>query len=200
LQEHINYLLGHYGYFGIIIALIGGIVGLPIPDEVLLTYVGFNVSLGKLSYLLSLLSAFAGAIGGISFSYFIGYRFGYPLLTRIGPKFHITEEKINRTAQLFEKFGPSLLIVGYFIPGIRHLAAYITAINQYPYKKFALFAYSGAVIWSFSFITLGKILGKNWIYVEVYMAKYSIYLIISFIIVCAIILFLWKRKKQLRYD
>jgi membrane protein DedA with SNARE-associated domain len=40
MEQHIDFLIGHYGYFGIIIALVGGIVGLPLPDEVLLTYVG----------------------------------------------------------------------------------------------------------------------------------------------------------------
>jgi membrane protein DedA with SNARE-associated domain len=41
MEQHIDFLIGHFGYFGIIIALVGGIVGLlPSPDEVLLTYVG----------------------------------------------------------------------------------------------------------------------------------------------------------------
>lgn len=33
MEQHIGELIAHYGYFGIIIALAGGIVGLPIPDE-----------------------------------------------------------------------------------------------------------------------------------------------------------------------
>jgi membrane protein DedA with SNARE-associated domain len=197
MQAHINYLLGHYGYFGIVIALVGGIVGLPIPDEILLTYVGFNVYLGKLSYILSLLSAFGGSIGGITFSYYIGYRFGLPLLKRVGPKFNITEEKIRRTSNLFQKVGPTLLIIGYFIPGVRHLAAYIAAINNFPYKKFALYAYAGAVIWSFTFITIGRSLGRNWIYVGTYVSKYSLVLLITFILIFAIGYLLWRKKKQL---
>src|SRR5689334_25318264 len=100
---HLNHLIEHFGYLGIIIALVGGIIGLPIPDEVLLTYVGYNVFQGKLSYIPSLLSAFVGSIGGISLSYYIGYKFGLPLLRKFGPKIHITEEKINRTRNLFRK-------------------------------------------------------------------------------------------------
>lgn len=96
-------LLGHFGYFGIIIALIGGIIGLPIPDEVLLTYVGYNVFQGKLSYIISMLSAFVGATGGISLSYYIGYKFGVPLLKKYGPKFHITEHKINLPKEFIQK-------------------------------------------------------------------------------------------------
>ena len=39
---------------------------------------------------------------------------------------------------MFTKIGPTLLLIGYFIPGVRHLTAYIAAINNYPYRKFAL--------------------------------------------------------------
>jgi membrane protein DedA with SNARE-associated domain len=198
MQNHIDYLLEHFGYFGIIIALIGGIIGLPIPDEVLLTYVGYNVFQGKLLYILSLLSAFVGATGGISLSYFIGYKFGLPLLIKFGSKIHITEQKINLTKKLFVKFGPSLLLIGYFIPGVRHLAAYIAAINSFPFKKFAVYAYTGAFLWSFTFITLGYKLGKNWGRVEIYMTKYSIYIIMLVFVLLIIVYFFWKIKRPLR--
>ena len=80
------YLLQHFGYFGIIIALLGGIIGLPIPDEVLLAYVGYHVYLGKMVYLTSLLCAFSGAVGGITLSYFLGIKLGLPFFTQIRPK------------------------------------------------------------------------------------------------------------------
>lgn len=193
-----DYLLTHYGYFGIIIALMGGIVGLPIPDEVLLTYVGYNVFQGKLSFIISLICAFIGSSIGITLSYFIGYKFGLPLLKRIGPKFHITEGKIKKTEHLFQRFGPYLLIVGYFIPGVRHLSAYIAALNSMPYKKFAIYAYLGAFIWSSTFITLGKELGKSWIYVEAYFTKYLLYLIIFILALSVFIYFIWKKKRELK--
>ncbi|MCQ6282009.1 DedA family protein [Bacillus sp. EB600] len=198
MQNHIDFLLGHFGYLGIIIALIGGIIGLPIPDEVLLTYVGYNVFQGKLSYIFSLISAFIGAMGGITFSYFIGNKFGLPLLKKIGPKIHLTEEKVNRTEKLFSKFGPSLLLIGYFIPGVRHLAAYLASINRYPFRKFTIYAYTGALIWSFTFITLGRMLGEDWVYVERYFSKYSIYLILVAFLLGIFIYLFWKKKRQVR--
>ncbi|WP_458411928.1 DedA family protein [Schinkia sp. CFF1] len=194
-MQQINFLIEHFGYLGIIVVLIGGIVGLPIPDEILLTYVGYNVFQGNLNFILSLLSAFSGAIGGISLSYYIGYRFGLPLLKKFGPKFHITESKIDLTKNLFQKVGPTVLFIGYFIPGVRHLAAYIAAINNYPFRKFIVYAYSGAFIWAFTFITLGRILGENWGQVETYVTKYSFYLIF-FILLLFIFYYLWKKKTK----
>ncbi|WP_066315811.1 DedA family protein [Bacillus sp. FJAT-29814] len=195
-MQHIDFLIEHFGYLGIIVVLIGGIIGLPIPDEVLLTYVGYNVFQGKLTYIMSLLSAFTGAAGGISLSYYIGYRFGLPLLKKFGPKFHITEKKINLTKNLFQKIGPTVLLIGYFIPGVRHLAAYIAAINKYPFRKFLVFAYTGAFIWTFTFITLGSKLGQDWKQVEAYVSKYSIFLILFILIILIIFYYFWKKKSK----
>jgi membrane protein DedA with SNARE-associated domain len=192
--QHIDFLIEHFGYFGIIVVLIGGIVGLPIPDEVLLTYVGYNVFRGKLIYILSLLSAFLGAAGGISLSYYIGYKFGLPLLKKFGPKFHITDQSINFTKNLFEKIGPPLLLIGYFIPGVRHLVAYIAAINKFPFRKFLVYAYIGAFIWIFTFITLGTKLGQNWNQVEFYVSKYSLYLMFCLLIILLIFFYFWKKS------
>ncbi|MDN3016219.1 DedA family protein [Paenibacillus sp. BSR1-1] len=197
MEQHIDYLISHFGYFGIIIALIGGIVGLPIPDEVLLTYVGYKVFQGTISYIPSLLSAFVGAMGGISLSYFIGFKFGLPLIKKFGPKIHITEKKINRTQKLFLKIGPFLILIGFFIPGIRHLTAYVAALNSFPFRKFAAYAYIGAFIWSLSFITLGRKLGENWGIVDTYVSKYSMYLILFFLVLSLMVYLIWRRKKQL---
>jgi membrane protein DedA with SNARE-associated domain len=55
-----------------------GIIGLPVPDEVLLTYVGYNVFQGNMMYVLALASAFTGTAAGISISYSIGVKLGLP--------------------------------------------------------------------------------------------------------------------------
>lgn len=198
MEQHLDYIIGHFGYFGIILVLIGGIVGLPIPDEVLLTYVGFNVFQGRLSYIGSLISAFVGSVGGISLSYFLGNKFGLPLLKKFGPKINITEEKVNRTSNFFEKVGPPLILIGYFIPGVRHLTAYIAAVNSFPFGRFVVYAYSGALLWSITFITLGRVLGEQWHIVSFYISKYSIYFIMLFFVFAIVLYLFWKKRNQLR--
>ncbi|MFA1739576.1 DedA family protein [Lysinibacillus fusiformis] len=194
MAQHVQSLIEHYGYFGIIVILIGGIVGLPLPDEVFLTYVGYSVYRESLEHIQALVSALIGAMGGITLSYYVGRRFGLPLLQKYGPKIHITEQKIDFTKKMFKKVGPFLLIVGYFIPGVRHLTAYIAAINNYPYKKFAFFAYTGAFIWTFTFITLGKVLGEKWRFVGYYLSHYSIYVILLFVLVMLMVYYLLKKR------
>lgn len=104
MEHHLSWLIIHFGYAGIFLALALGIVGLPIPDEILLTYIGYNVFQGNLHFLLSLLSACAGASTGITLSYFIGNKLGLPFLRKVGPKLHITDKRIERTNRLFQTF------------------------------------------------------------------------------------------------
>ena len=49
--------------------LVLGIVGLPVPDETLLTFSGYLVYQGHLSLPLTFLSGFAGSACGITLSY-----------------------------------------------------------------------------------------------------------------------------------
>lgn len=196
MESHLINVLEHYGYFGIVFILIWGIVGVPIPDELLLTFIGYNVYQGKLSFVLSLGSASLGAIIGISLSYLLGNKLGIPFLHKFGPTFHITEKRIETTHRLFEKFGPYLLFIGYFIPGVRHITAYLAGINTMSFKKFAIFAYSGAVVWGFTFIALGRLLGRNWHRVEFMIGQYRVYFILLFLLSVFFLIFLyWKKGK-----
>lgn len=54
-----------------------------------------------------------------------------------------------------------MLIIGYFIPGVRHLTAYLAGISRIDFQKFMIFAYSGALLWSITFISLGYELGED---------------------------------------
>ncbi|MFD3449858.1 DedA family protein [Microbacteriaceae bacterium 4G12] len=196
MEQHLNHIISHYGYFGIILAMVGGIIGLPIPDETLLTFVGYNVYKGNMSYGLSLLSGYIGAITGISVSYLLGSLLRMSFLRKHGPKFHITEEKIDRTHQLFHKFGPFLLFIGYFIPGVRHVTAYLAGVMRMPFYKFMLYAWSGALVWNITFLTLGKTLGKNWHIVHRYTGRYSIYAILCILIISILFWFYVKVRKK----
>lgn len=196
LEQHLSSLIAQYGYAGIFAALCLGIVGLPVPDETLLTYVGFASYRGTLSLPLVMVCSFLGSATGITVSYVIGYKLGLPFLKKIGPKIHITEEKIEKTHRLFERFGNVLLIIGYFIPGVRHLTAYIAAISQMDFRKFMLYAYLGSLIWSITFIMLGYFLGERWVVVEHFLKGYGIYILVAFLVIAAVVLFYLKRKKS----
>ncbi|WLV25026.1 DedA family protein [Aciduricibacillus chroicocephali] len=155
-------LIAQYGYISIIFILGIGIVGLPVPDEVLLTYLGYLTSDGDMYFIPAFLCSLAGAICGISISYILGSKLGEPFLKKYGPKLFIKEETVRKTRKLFGKYGAFVLIFCYFIPGVRHVAAYVAGVTSYSYKRFAAVAYFGAVAWVTAFLVLGNRLGSHW--------------------------------------
>ena len=46
-------------------------------------------------------------------------------------------------------------MIGYFIPGVRHLTAYFAGMSNLTLWRFCLYAYGGALIWISVFIGLG---------------------------------------------
>lgn len=67
----------NYEYPGIVVLLMLGIIGLPIPDETLLLLVGYLSFSGELSLPLALLSAMLGTACGITVSYGLGISWGH---------------------------------------------------------------------------------------------------------------------------
>jgi len=150
-----------YGYVALIGSMMLGIIGLPIPDETLLMFAGYLVSRHSLELQYVMLSAFFGSVAGISLSYEIGRRYGLAVLLKLHIPF-FSEKKLEVVRDWYKRIGKWLLVVGYFIPGVRHLTAFTAGMSGLRYRSFGIFAYSGALIWTSTFIFLGKLVGDQW--------------------------------------
>ena len=162
MEQHVLAWIAQYGYLAIFSLLVLGIVGLPVPDETLLTFTGYLVFRGHLSLPLAFVSAFAGSICGVTLSYVLGRCFGIALIHRYGRYLRITQEHVEKAHAWFRRAGHWSLTIGYFIPGVRHFTAYAAGMSELEFPTFALFAYSGAALWAGTFIGLGYLLGERW--------------------------------------
>jgi membrane protein DedA with SNARE-associated domain len=84
------------------------------------------------------------------------------VVDRFGRWFHVTREDLARVERWFEHSGRWVLTFGYFIPGVRHFTALVAGSSRLPPPIFARYAYSGAAIWSLTFMTLGWWVGPAW--------------------------------------
>jgi len=151
-----------YGYIAIFALFMFGIIGVPLPEETVLAIAGYLVSEGHLKLFPTYAAAWIGTTCGITVSYFIGRYVGVGFLKRYGRFVRITDERIERVHNWFERRGRWSLTVAYFVPGVRHIFAIVAGSSKVRLPVFALFAYSGGLVWSVSFITLGYAGGKAW--------------------------------------
>jgi membrane protein DedA with SNARE-associated domain len=70
-----------HGYAGLFSALVLGIVGVPVPDEMMLTFAGSLAARGLLDLGGVMAAALAGSASGITASFFLGRVAAKPLST-----------------------------------------------------------------------------------------------------------------------
>ena len=156
IQQSMALWIGQYGYPAIFFLLVGGIVGLPVPDQLLLIVSGYLVMTKSLSIAPTLLAAVLGSIAGITLSYALGRGSGSYL-----SKSRFAASRMENARRWFERFGGWTLIVGYFIPGIRNLIGFTSGMMRLRIRYFAPYAYAGAIISSVICVGAGYFLGRQ---------------------------------------
>ena len=119
-------LVRRFGYFGIILLLLLGGLGLPVPEEAPVILAAVLSRKGTMWAPYAFASCFAGVLLGDFIIYFLGYAYGEKVLS-----FRLTQKLLTkaREAQIkgyFHRHGIKILILGRFAVGFR-TAAYLTA-------------------------------------------------------------------------
>jgi membrane protein DedA with SNARE-associated domain len=194
-METISHWIAHYGYAGIFFLLLFGIIGLPVPDEWLLTFAGYLVFKNNLLLLPTYIAAALGSMCGITVSYGLGRSLGLFVIHHYGRLFRISPEQLDKVHAWFDRFGTWTLLIGYFIPGVRHLTAIVAGTSRLRLSLFSLFAYAGAMIWSATFIGVGYYFGEQWSHVLKQVHRHLV--IFTWIaLACIVIYLVWHHQRR----
>lgn len=155
-------LVAAYGY-----ALVFGIImlesaGIPAPGEtVLILAAVFAGTTGELDIGSVILAASAAAILGDNIGFWVGRRFGFPLLVRHGPKIGLTPSRLKLAQYLFLRHGGKIVFFGRFTPLLRAFAAVLAGANAYPARRFFAYNAAGGVAWATLVGLGGFLVGKS---------------------------------------
>lgn len=161
MTTHIVWLLDH-GYAGLFGLLAVGIMGLPIPDETLLTLAGYLVATNRWQLSPVMAASGLGSACGMTVNYILGRTLGNRLLQRCETSGLVGAGQTERVRRWFDRAGRWGLTFGYFVPGVRHLMPLVAGSTKLPFAQFALFTYAGACLWSATFVAIGFHLGEHW--------------------------------------
>lgn len=160
-MSFIQDMIAQYGYIALYILIALGVVGVPVPDELLMMFIGYLASVNLLHYGAAAAVSFMGTMTGMLCNYWAGRKFGKPLLSKYGKWFKLTPKRLTKAEQWFDRYGPWTVSFGYFIPGIRHLTCYLSGVSGMDHRKYVIYASLGAIIWCLLFITFGYFVGSN---------------------------------------
>jgi membrane protein DedA with SNARE-associated domain len=187
------------GYPGLFVLIVLESTMVPIPSLLVMPFAGFLAAQGHFSLPVILVLNTVGALTGSGLSYWLGAAGGKPLLLKYGKYVMVRPKDIEKTEAYFAKHGTWTILVGRFLPVIRHIISIPAGIARMPLVPFFSLTGLGASLWGGGLMVLGYVLGARWQEIEG-KAK-SIDHLIAFAIVFAIIgaaLYFYVRRRRER--
>jgi len=193
--KHVVESLGYPGVF-LLITLESTLV--PIPSELVMPLAGAIAARGQFSLPIILVINSTAALVGSGICYFIGAKGGKPFLQRYGKFFLLRQHDLDKTEEVFAKYGKRVVLIGRFLPVIRHIISVPAGIARMPLRSFFLQTFIGSTIWGGFLVLLGYELGDNW---EAVATKFKrIDLVIGMVIVLGLlglgIRFVVRRRRE----
>ncbi len=195
-------IMNKYGYLGILFLITIENIFPPIPSEVILTLGGFMTS--KYGINMSLIgvimySTFGSMLGAIIL-YYVGYIFNKDRLlkivrSKVGKILCLKESDIEKSDNNFNKNGDLTVLYCRFIPIVRSLISIPAGVNKMKLSIFLLYTFVGSLIWNTVLVSLGKLVGENYMVVAGVFSKYS--KVILILLICLIV---YKIIKKIRKD
>jgi membrane protein DedA with SNARE-associated domain len=150
-------LIAHYGYLALFFVVMAESGGIPLPGETaLVTASIYAGTTHKLSIVFVIIAAAMGAIVGDNLGYWVGRKFGLPLLMRLFP-----EKSLKLGQYLFQRYGGAIVFFGRFVAVLRAFAALLAGANQYSRARFFLFNAAGGITWASLFGSAAYIFGQE---------------------------------------
>lgn len=154
-------LVATYGYVVVLLMILAESAGAPVPGETTLLVAAGLAGAGKLWLPGVILAAAAGAIIGDTAGYWIGRRWGIPLLRRHGRIFRFDERKLEQAQAFFARHGDKTVFLGRFVPIGRIFSAVLAGVSHMDYWRFLFWNATGGVVWAALMGILGFVFGKQ---------------------------------------
>lgn len=192
LHELLSYI-EQYGYWALFFCLWLGIIGMPIPDEMIVMSGGFVSSVGILSVVPSFVLTYLGVVSGLSLGYILGKVFGTKVLHKLMKK--KKAKYLIKSQEMVDKYGQYALVTSYFIPVVRHIVPYLVGMNNMSFKTYALYSYTTGFVWTLVYFVLGALFGQHIESIVAIAIEYGVYFGVIVFIVTGI-LYLYRQKES----
>ncbi|MBM4203163.1 MAG: DedA family protein [Gammaproteobacteria bacterium] len=158
VDEHLTEWIAAYGIvvYGILFAIIfaeTGLVVMPfLPGDSLLFAAGALAAAGSLDIKVLIPLLIVAGILGDAVNYAFGRQFAHLFLEdhpeqMTGLKRWVKREHLQRAHDFFVKHGGKAVVLARFVPIVRTFVPFIAGGAHMPYRQFAIYNFTGAILW-----------------------------------------------------
>ena len=162
LIEFVTMLIADYLYAGVFLAALIETIIPPIPTMAVFPTAGFIASQNGLGlpelFLLGILGGLGASIGS-TIIYLIALKLGRTALLKYLKYVKVSEKKLTRVEQWFQKYGDKAVLFGRMIPVFREMVSIPAGLLKMKLPKFLAYTILGSCGWSMTLIFIGYYFG-----------------------------------------
>lgn len=188
MEQFIENVLNNYSYLLYLVIL--GWTFLEGETVVLIT--GALASEGRyhISVEMLALAAFMGSFLGDQMYYYIGRRYGTPLLAR----WPTLTTKIDWAFRLVREHETLFILSFRFIYGVRNVSPFVIGMSGVSRLKYFVLNFIAAMVWAHTFAWGGYLLGRA---MEEWLGEHKLFFLLGFVAVAAVVgLISWMRQRR----
>lgn len=185
-----HYLLA-WGYWAIIVGLLGENAGLPLPGETILIFASFLAF--KHEHFHYVWIIMAGVVAATAGDNWVGRTLGRRFINKWKHIFHVDDEDIAAGEGLIKRRGDLTIYVARFIWGLRTLAGPLAGVLRMEWRRFALFNFLGAATWVGIVVLLGYAFGHEFSSLVDFFEKADLAMMVG---IAVLGFYFWRRYKK----
>jgi membrane protein DedA with SNARE-associated domain len=174
--------LQHYGLWAIGLLITLEDFGIPAPGETILIAGAIYAGAGRLNIVAVGVVGFFAAIIGDNIGFAIGHFGGRALALRWGRYVFLTEERLNKAENFFDRRGAIVITFARFVEGLRQANGIIAGITGMHWLRFLIFNAIGAALWVGTWVSVGYFAGNHIGTIYHYINLYSYYVLIALVV------------------
>lgn len=154
--------ISHSGYAGIVLLMAIESACIPLPSEIIMTFSGYLVHLGRFNLEWVALAGAIGCNAGSMVAYAAGAYGGRPLAERYGRYLLVSKRDLEWAERWFDHYGDATVFFARLLPVVRTFIALPAGIARMNFLRFNAYTFFGSLPWCWALAYLGERLGAHW--------------------------------------
>ena len=160
--EFVTMLMSDYLYVGVFLAALIETIIPPIPTMAIFPTAGFIASQNGLGlpelFFLGILGGLGASVGS-TVIYLIALKLGRTALLKYLKYVKVSEKKLTKVEQWFQKYGDKAVLFGRMVPVFREMVSIPAGLLKMKLPKFLAYTILGSCGWSMTLIFIGYYFG-----------------------------------------